>query len=372
MFRRDFLRAGAALGAVGLTHARDVLAAPASRPPASTTLRLNSNENPLGLSPAARAAVIEGMSEANRYPRTSRDALRETVAAGHGVKPEQIVFGAGSTEVLQMLVQAHVIAGGTIVLADPTFEDVPHYSDPFAPHIVRVPLDGQYRHDIARMRDAAREAPRPVLVYLCNPNNPTGTVTPCGEIDEWIAERPAGVRFLIDEAYFEYVEDAGYWPSVHWVSERRDVVVVRTFSKIHGMAGMRLGYGIAHTETAEQLVRYLSKNSTNHLAHVAAQASLGDRAHLQRGIEVNRRATRTLQNTLEALGLEYLPSHTNFLMHRIPGELETYIMRMREHGVQVGRPFPPMLSFNRVSIGTLGEMERFADVLRSFRKRGWV
>jgi histidinol-phosphate aminotransferase len=373
MLRREFVHTGLALGTVGLGDLSMVTgtcrAAPARK---GEPLRLNSNENPLGLSPAARSAVIEGIGEANRYPRESRDALRNILASHHGVKPEQIVFGAGSTEVLQMMVQAHAMVGGTIVLADPTFEDVPTYAGPFAAHIVKVPLDDRYRHDVARMRQAAQTAQRPVLVYICNPNNPTGTVTPCQQIDDWIAERPTGVRFLIDEAYFEYVDDRTYWPSVRWVAERPDVVVVRTFSKIHGMAGMRLGYGIAHPDTAELLSRYISKNSVSHLAHVAARASLGDRAHLDRAIEANRRGTRILQHTLDELGLEHLPTHTNFLMHRVPGDLDGYIARMREHGVKVGRPFPPMTAFNRVSIGTPAEMEQFAAVLRAFRKKGWV
>lgn len=373
MLRRDFVRAGFALGTVGLGDA-SLLSSPAraATTRASAPLRLNSNENPLGLAPAARRAVIEGIPEANRYPDEGENRLIESLGARLGVDPAQIVLGAGSTEVLQMLVQATAIVGGTVLLPDPTFEDVERYADPFSTSIVKVPLDGRHGLDVGRTRDMATRAARPVLVYVCNPNNPTGTVTPCAEIDGWIDEASDDVIFLVDEAYFEYVDDPGYWSSIHWVADRPNVVVARTFSKIYGMAGMRLGYGIAHPETAARMRQFISYNSANHLALVAGLASLEDHGLIERSRATNREGMRILKDTLDELDLHYLASHTNFLMHRIPGGLEAYIVRMREHGVKVGRPFPPMPSYNRVSIGMPEEMERFAHVLRAFRKKGWV
>lgn len=271
-----------------------------------------------------------------------------------------------------MMVQATAIVGGTIVLPDPTFEDVEGYAAPFQAAIATVPLNARFAHDIERMRDRADRAAKPVLAYVCNPNNPTGTLTSCREIDEWIAARPDGVTFLVDEAYFEYVDDSAYWSTVKWVKERTNVVVVRTFSKVYGMAGLRLGYGIAHPDTAERLRAFISHNNANQLALVAALASLRDSHLVRRGREANAAGMRILHECLEDLGLEYLPSHTNFVMHRINGELATYIKRMRDHGVRVGRPFPPLLSYNRLSIGTPEEMGRFAEVLQGFRARGWV
>ncbi len=373
MDRRDFLFTGTALGVLGLSGVRPAVAVPAlPKPRPSDTLLLNSNENPLGLSPAARKAVIDGIAQANRYPDDSENRLLETLAITNGVTKDQIVLGAGSTEVLQMLVQATAIAGGTVIMPNPTFEDVERYAAPFPANIVKIPLDDQHAHNIDQMRGRAERAARPVLVYICNPNNPTGTVTPSRLIDEWIDQAPGATTFLVDEAYFEYVDDPRYWSSLRWVASRPNVVVVRTFSKIYGMAGLRVGYGISHAETAAKMRRFISGNNTNHLGLVAALASMGDAELVSRGRASNTKAKQILHKSLEQLGLPYMPSNTNFVMHRINGDLETYIRRMRERGVRVGRPFPPLVGYNRLSIGLPDEMERFSQILREFRSKGWI
>lgn len=377
MERRIFLRAGLAWGAAGVagcgTLARSAPApAPAPIPRSTGQLRLSSNENPLGLSPAARRAVIDGIAEANRYPGGPRRELIKVLAAKHHVAPESIVLGAGSTEVLQMTVQAIANSNVRLVLAEPTFEDVPRYTAPYAYRLETVPLDGRFAHDMERMQERTLRSKDAVLVYICNPNNPTATLTPCDETDAWIEAAEQNVYFLVDEAYYEFVDDTSYWSSIKWIEDRPNVVVVRTFSKIYGMAGMRLGYGIAHPDTATRIRQYISHNNANHLALVAALASLRDTELVSRSLEANERARRTLYRCLDELDLEYVPSHTNFVMHRINGDLESYIGRMRENGVRVGRPFPPMLSYNRLSIGLPEEMARFAEILRTFRRRGWV
>ncbi|MEE9133914.1 MAG: aminotransferase class I/II-fold pyridoxal phosphate-dependent enzyme [Gemmatimonadota bacterium] len=373
MERRSFLRTGLALGAVGLGGGVGVLPdlAMASGPRSPGTLRLNSNENPLGLAPAARRAIIDNLGEANRYPRDVRVEMVEALAALHGVEPENIVLGNGSTEVLQMSVQALAEPGATLVMPDPTFEDVPWYGEPFSYSLEKVPLDSGYAHDIGRMRERAEAGSGRALVYICNPNNPTGTLTPSAEIDAWIGSASADVYFLVDEAYYEYCTDPGYWSCMKWIANP-NVIVTRTFSKIHGMAGMRLGYAVAHEETAERLRRYIAATNANYLVLVAARASLDDAGLIDRSREANNTGVRILHDVLQELDLEYLPSHTNFVMHRINGELDTYRERMLEADVRVGRPFPPMLEYNRVSIGTPDEMARFAEVLRSFRRNGWI
>ncbi len=374
MERRTFLRTGLAAGVAGLGSGLVLLPdlAQAGQLPPGDTLRLNSNENPLGLAPASRRAIVEGLGEANRYPRQGRVDLVEALARVNGVAPKNIVLGNGSTEVLQMAVQALAHPGAPLVLADPTFEDVPWYGEPFRYRLEKVPLDARRAHDIGRMRERARAAGGRALVYICNPNNPTGTLTPSAEIDAWIESAPEDTYFLVDEAYFEYCVSPEYWSCVKWIDERRNVIVTRSFSKIYGMAGMRLGYGLAHPETAERLYRYIGRNNANQLALVAAIAALGDGELIERSRAANARAMGILHDCLEELDLEYMPSYTNFVMHRINGEHETYRKRMDEHGVRVGRPFPPMLDHNRISIGTPDEMERFAEVLREFRRQGWV
>ena len=374
MERRAFFQTGLAasvLGVGGSTALPTLLSASPRRLP-DGSVRLNANENPLGISPAARQAIIEGLDLCNRYPGASRRPLEEALAEKHGVETKNIQLGNGSTEVLQIFVQ---LFGPEvrIVAADPTFEDVPRYAKAISVRLEGVPLRADYSHDLDRMREVVGKWSGPTIVYLCNPNNPTGTVTSSADIDSWIGVAPDNVYFLIDEAYFEYAEDApGYWSALKWVPTHPNVIVVRTFSKIYGMAGMRLGYGIAHEDTIERVGSIAAHNNANHLASVAALASLEDHGLIARSVDVNRRARAILEETLDDLGIEHLPSHTNFLMHRITGGQGDYRDRMRERGWLVGRDFPPMLSYNRVSFAMPDDMVRFSETLRTFRSHGWV
>ena len=378
MQRRSFMKAGL-VGAIGASLTPweasgaeiSTLFSPRARPPGGP-VRLSSNENPLGLSAAARSAIIDALGEANRYPGSPRGPVIEALAAKHGVKPGQIVLGNGSSEVLQMCTQC---AGGRevmVIVADPTFEDVPGYARDIGLRIEKVPLTADRSHDLERMRALARDAIGPVLVYICNPNNPTGTLTKSAELDAWIGEAPERVLFAVDEAYFEFVNDPTYWSAQKWIATHANVVVVRTFSKIYAMAGLRLGYAIAHPDMAHRLGNWATGNNANYLALVAARASLGDAAFEKKSLDTNRAGMQVLHRTLNELGLEVLPSHANFAMHRIQGDLVTYNRRMRERNIAVGRPFPPMLDYSRVSIGLPQEMEMWAEALKSFRQQGWV
>lgn len=377
MERRAFLRTGLAAGALAagsdVLLASELAAATRRRRLAPGPLRLNANENPLGLCPAAREAVRAGIGEANRYPFAARDPVISRLAARHQVEPDSILLGTGSTEVLQMVVQTFGRDGAMFIIPDPTFEDVPGYARPWDVDLRKVPLTANYRHDLDRMQELAGSTTGPVVVYICNPNNPTATVTPSVDTDSWILTAPERVTFLVDEAYFEYAAASpGYWSATKWVGSRPNVIVTRTFSKIFGMAGMRLGYGIAHPDTAARLRQLQSRNNANYLALAAAVASLDDPALVDRGLEVNDRGRLVAERALESLNLQVIPSHANFLMHEIPGDLDPYIARMRKAGIRVGRPFPPMLGHNRLSIGTPEEMERWAETLRGFRRRGWI
>ena len=380
MDRRGFVSSGVVAGLAGLAGAGGGAAAVLERTGlgrtgktlADGTVRLSSNENPLGLSPAAREAVIEHLVHANRYPGDWRRPVVERLADHLGVGVDNLVMGAGSTEVLQMAVQAFQGPRATMVIAQPTFEDVPRYQRPFPYELIEVPLTRDMQHDIGRMREAAERGGRPSVVYFCNPNNPTGTVTPSAAIDAWIADAPETTTFLVDEAYFEYADDPAYASALKWIEARPNVVVVRTFSKIFGMAGMRLGYGVAHPSTARRLQDFISANNTNVLACAAALASLDDRGLVSRSVAVNDEAKAIALDTLDRLGLEHLPTQTNFLMHRINGDLQAYIDRMREAGIRVGRPFPPMLAWNRVSFGLPEEMDRWAEALKGMRTMGTI
>lgn len=377
MDRRWFLRAGALAGAAtavpGRLAAWDTAFAPhRGAGTQADPLRLNANENPLGIGPTARAAAIEAFSIANRYTDNQAALFRERLAQTLGVSPTEVFLGNGSTEVLQMAVQALGGDGARIITAHPTFEDVAGYRRPLGTELVTVPLDARYAHDLGAMRAEAGRSPGLSVVYLCNPNNPTATLTPSSEIEAWIDEADNDVFFVVDEAYFELVDDPAYRTCIDRARARPNVLVVRTFSKIYGMAGMRLGYGVAHAETVERLTAWISNNNTNQIVMAAALASLDDEAHRRRTLESNRAARALVVETLDELELPHLPSHTNFLMHYIGVDLEGYIERFAERGIAVGRPFPPMVDHNRLSLGTPEEMERWADTLRDFRQRGWV
>jgi histidinol-phosphate aminotransferase len=372
MQRRAFFRAGVATGLVALTRPvprRAFAETPLRRP---GPLRLNANENPLGLCPAARQAVLDGIPEANRYPFTALRPMQEAVAKRHGTTPDHILLGNGSTEILRVAVAAYAGPAGLLLTADPTFEDVAHYAKPYSYRLEQVPLTRDFAHDLTAMADRAGQTGDPVVVYICNPNNPTATLTSCADVASWIDQAPERVFFLIDEAYFDFVDAPGYRSFDTVALERPNVMVARTFSKIFGMAGLRAGYAIAQPATIKRLRAYITENTPNHLAQVAAIASLGDAGLIERGRASNTRARKILYDALDELGLEYLPSQANFVMHRIPGDLASYQKHMQERGALVGRAFPPMLAYNRVSIGLPAEMEDFVGLLREFRKQGWV
>jgi histidinol-phosphate aminotransferase len=272
-----------------------------------------------------------------------------------------------------MGVQAHLDPNLRLVAPSPTFEDVFEYSEPHPwIDLKPVPLLPDHSHDLTAMEEAASGAQGPVLVYVCNPNNPTGTLTPVDEVEGWIRRAPQNVHFLVDEAYFEFVDSGQYRSFDQLALENPNVVVARTFSKVYGMAGIRLGYGIAHPETARTLQAFAAGTNCNHLVLVAGAAALADPDWIGKSVAANSESRKVLYSVLDELGLEYLPSHTNFVMHQISGDLRQYINRMREAGIRVGRPFPPMLSFNRCSLGLPEEMAKHAETLREFRRKGWI
>lgn len=382
MRRRAFLQSGltataaAAAGTLIPDLARGALGPrtfPGGRTalPQDGTLRLNSNENALGPAESARRAIIDGIGEANRYTHPVVAELRPILAAHHNVEEASVVLGNGSTELLRMTVQAMVPPGGRVVVADPTFEHVERYAVPFGLDVVKVPLTADHAHDLERMRDAVRPA-GPALVYICNPNNPTGSLTSSRDVEAWILEERDDVVFLVDEAYFEYVDHPAYRSALPLALRRPNVVVIRTFSKIYGLAGLRIGYGLAHPALARRVAAFSGFSNMNQMGLRAARACLGDSAWLERSLGANEEARRIAYDVLDELGLERIPSHTNFVMHRVPGDVSEYSRHMAEHGVRVGRPFPPMTGHNRLSFGLPREMGRFAEVLRRGRREGWV
>lgn len=380
MRRRDFVRAGgmaAAAGAalplldLGRTRGRPASAAPGGRQDSS--VRISANENPLGVPGSAREAMADAFDAGHLYPQ-SDDRLREALARRHGTASSSIVLGNGSTDVLRMATQDAALRADRlrIVVAHPTFNDVVQYARPHPNvEVARVPLtEGSFAHDLDAMRRAARAAPGAALVYVCNPNNPTGTLTPVSDVRAWIEEAPAEQTFLVDEAYHHFVDDPAYETLAGLAAERPNVIVSRTFSKVYAMAGIRVGYGVAHPDAAARLRELAVITCPNELGNAAALAALEDEDFVRRTLETNRRSKRIVRETLDELGLSRMPSHTNFVMHEIRADVETYNRRMLEAGIRVGRPFPPYRHRSRVSLGAPEAMERWAEALRSVLREG--
>jgi histidinol-phosphate aminotransferase len=368
MNRRTFLRSGVLTTGAGIVGLPRLTATGAG---VALPIRLNANENAIGMSPLARQVIRESIEEANRYPFESGSLLVESICHLHDSRPDQVLLGNGSSEILRLLVAALAPESPLILTAQPGYEAVGGQGDVLSLPVDRVPLRRDFAHDLNRMNQSATKYDGPTLVYICNPNNPTGTLTPDRELREWIDRAPPKTTFLIDEAYFHFVKDPRYGSLTDLAKERPNVVVTRTFSKVYAMAGMRMGYCIAHPDLVRRMSR-LTHLNVNLPAIVAARASLGDQQFLKQSIESNARSKQILLEELSRLGIPWLESHTNFVMFRIQGETAQFASRMKERGILVGRPFPPMTDHNRVSLGRPEEMEHFAETLRAFREQGWV
>jgi len=273
-------------------------------------VKLASNENPLGPSPKALAVLADAARSLHRYPDGGGHRLRGALGQRWKVSPDQVVLGNGSDEIIGLLVRAFLAPGDEAVMADQTF--VVYKLEVTAGHgvPVSVPLK-DWRHDLRAMADAV--TPRTRLLFLCNPNNPTGTMVTGAEVEALLARVPDDVIVVFDEAYYEYVRSRDFPESLTYVMRGRNAIVLRTFSKIYGLAGLRIGYGLTTKEIAGYLNRVRPPFNTNSLAQRAALAALDDEEHVTRSRAMNQQEMAVVQAGLEALGLQPLPSDANFL-----------------------------------------------------------
>jgi histidinol-phosphate aminotransferase len=320
--------------------------------------KLSSNENPYGPSDSVMEAMTQAFKYANRYGYPDGGILEE-IAAHHGVKPENVLLGAGSGEILRV-VGATFLRGGKIVVGvEPSYGSVYQYATDIKADAIKLPLLEDYRQDIPAMIKATRAHYREVgFVYVCNPNNPTGLIVTKQEIQELVENIPEDVTVLVDEAYHHFVDDPSYATSVPYVLEGRPVIVARTFSKIAALAGMRLGYAVARKDLIERMRPY-STGSINALVKWGGVAALKDTAEQERVRRLNRELRDKTTAELQRLGFSVIPSQTNFFMVAIGRPVQPVIEEFRKRGVMVGRPFPPMLQHLRVSVGNADEMRRF-------------
>jgi histidinol-phosphate aminotransferase len=328
----------------------------AARTGLEAVVRLSSNENPYGPSPAAFDAMREAFGLAWRYPDEHGDALARDIARLHDIDTRQVLLGAGSSEILMLGAVAFTGPGRPAVAAEPTFESLPLHARRHGAEAIAVPLTADFRHDLPKMLAAA---PDPGLIYVCNPNNPTASITPKEELRALLAKVPERTVVLVDEAYFHFVDSGDFESVVPLVATHPNLVVTRTFSKIYGMAGLRCGYGVAQPATIASMRDHQAFDSVNVLALAAARASLGDADQVSRGRRLNREVKATVCAGLDRLGYAYIPSVANFMMIDLRRPVAPVIQSLRQRGVEVGREFPALPHHLRVTIGTAGQMQAF-------------
>lgn len=361
--RRKFSGAvGAVAGAALLDLSRAAGASPATA--AAGPILLDSNENPYGPSPAALEAYARAAGLACRYPDASEDDLRQAIARQHDVAPEQVVLGCGSSEILQMADQAFAGPGRPIVAAEPTFEAVLLYARAIRAEGVKVPLTADFRHDLTAMGTAAAEGGAG-LVYVCNPNNPTGTLVSGDELAAFVARLPEPVTILVDEAYHHFVEHPGYRSATELLARAPNVLVARTFSKIYGMAGLRLGYAVGSRSRIEQMTAFASFSNANAAGLAAARASLAEADLVPRQRELLNGTRRWLVAEMGRQGRRTMPSEANFVMIDLGTDVQPVVEAFRARGIRVGRRFPSLPRWLRVSVGRPEEMRAFAAALRA-------
>jgi histidinol-phosphate aminotransferase len=336
----------------------------AYRRAAPEAIRLDSNENPNGPGELALDAIRAMFRETPRYPDVPSSELQQAIARHLKVAPENVIVGCGSGEILRMASYAFTSPERALVTGAPSFEDPVRHSEMMKAPIRAVPLDSELRLDLGRM---LAETTAAGLVFLCNPNNPTATVHGAAAVRDFIAEtnrRAPACIVMVDEAYHEYVEDRAYATAIPEALQNPRVVVVRTFSKVFGMAGLRAGYAVGQAETLRQMQRHRLPNNINVLAAAAAIATLPDEAHIERERRLNREAREFTRKAFEGMGYKSASSNTNFIMVPIGRDSRAFKDACAKHGILVGRPFPPLTTHARVSIGTMDEMKKAVDVFR--------
>jgi histidinol-phosphate aminotransferase len=328
-------------------------------------IRIDSNENPNG--PGARAfeAMRSTFDLANRYPVTLEDELSAEIARTLGVKSENIMLGCGSGEILRASVQAFTSPTRALVSPMPSFELAADYARFIGSPVKSPRVDGKLKLDLDAMSEAAKGAG---LVYVCNPNNPTATVhgkaAIVGLLDR-VGKSSPTTMVLIDEAYHEYVEDPSYATSIPLVMDNPRAYVTRTFSKVFGMAGMRVGYAVGRPEVIARMKGWMLGSNVNQLALAAAKSTVGDLARIADEKKKNHDAKVFTAKAFASMGYEVIPSDANFMMIDIKRDAKAFKAECIKRGVAIGRPFPPLTTHVRVGVGTMAEMQKAVEVFRT-------
>lgn len=328
--------------------------------PLTNPIRLSSNENPYGPSKLVRDAVAKSFDDGCRYPYSYADDLAEILAKKHGVESESIIITGGSTEGLKIAGLTFTEGGGEIIAAEPTFKAMMDYAQMWGAKIDWVPVGEDMGYDLEAVEK--RIDPNTKMVFLCNPNNPTSTLLPADKLTDFCESVSNKTIVFSDEAYYDYIEDKDYPSMVELVKKGKNVVVSKTFSKVYGMAGMRIGYLIAKPELAS-IIRKNVVAMSNVYAIEGAKQALLDEEFYNFSLKKNAEAKKLIYSTLDDLDLPYVKSSTNFVFFKSGRPIQELHSDMLAKGINIGRPFPPFLDWCRISTGTIEEVQLFNKAL---------
>ena len=323
----------------------------------NTPIRMMFNENPYGPSQVARKAMRKAFSESNLYSmRYAKAEFKILMAKLNGVTPDHIAVGFGSGEILKKAALMNGIDKGELISPALTFETINRFAKTMKSNVKRIPMDNKIGIDLDRIAESVGR--RTKLIYLCNPNNPTGSIMGTDQLESFCKTMSKKSIVFVDEAYHEYVTDPNYRSMINLVKKGHNVMVSRTASKVHGLAGLRVGFAITTPEIAKRLESYLT-DSLNVIGLRAAIASYQDERFQAHSVEQNNRAKKIVTNHLDNKGIEYLDSQTNFIFIKTGMNIAEFQPAMEKNGVIVGRPFPPYNKWCRLSMAKPEEMENF-------------
>jgi histidinol-phosphate aminotransferase len=362
--RRNWLKTIGLLGAGSLLPLPASIASPLDSffpdAPAGGPVRLSSNENPYGPSPKARLAMTNSSGIANRYQWSMIRELNTMLAAKYKLADGNVLPGAGSTQIIDHCIQYAALKKGNVVIAEPTFSRWTGAAEKNGLQIISVPLTKDKRHDLHAMKQAVTKDTR--MVYLCNPNNPTGTVCTNQSLTDFIRDIPKEILILVDEAYIDYTKE----PSLaSMVTALENLIIIKTFSKIYGLAGARIGYALAHTKTIEQMSELQSGSSIaiGALSLAAAQASLMDEDFYTSSYEQNIKARTYTIEQLEKLNIKCVPSSTNFIYFSLASYQKDFFALLKTNNIEGTGIFEEDGKWSRITVGTMTEMQQFITAI---------
>lgn len=325
-------------------------------------IKLASNENPLGASNKVKSAIAESLPHLHQYPDGNSTKLRHKLAAHLECSPENLIVGNGSDEILKLIGEAYLSSKDQVIIADPTFSEYRFIANLMGAEIRLVPLC-QYRHDLDAM--LAQVNVRTKIVFICNPNNPTGTLVTEQELRQFLSQIPQNILVVIDEAYYEYVTAEEYPQTISLLKQHPNIIITRTFSKVYALAALRIGYAIADHEIIQNLNRVKEPFNVNYLAQIAATAGLEDQEHVQQSIAVNEQGKQYLYQKLSAIGLEYTATEANFILINVKQDANALFQRLLKKGVIVRSTDCFKLPEHiRVTVGTMEQNLRFINALK--------